>query len=110
MTPREAIVRMLASHDRLPMACARAIKRYEGWKITDGEAYKRMIQTLRGSADRHFEIDWYPIVIRMAVHFEVPELVVALFDEVRRDAEHEKKTAPRKMLSVRPREARREVG
>ena len=105
MTPSEAITQMIDADSRLPMACARAIKKYEGWRMSDAESLKRLRQCLRLSANRGVKVDWLPIIVRLCVHFDAPELVTGLIDEARRDAEYELRREQREspMRSVKPR-------
>lgn len=102
MTPREAILKMIDSEDDLALYCARAIKQYEGWTCSDQEALHRFRQCLRGVANRHTEIDWYPVLQDIFVRYGVPDMVSPLTYDARREAEYKLRQDAREMRAVRP--------
>lgn len=102
MTPREAILEMLEHDDSLALYCGRAVKLYEGWAISDEEARARLRQTLRGTAGRHFEIDWFPVLADIFARHSVPDMVSPLFYDARREAEYRLRDEARQMRTVRP--------
>lgn len=101
--PNRLIERMLEEGDeRVPMAAARAIKRFEGWKLSDGQALKRIRQCIRGDANRGVKLTWLPIIVRVCTYYGSPELITGMIDEVRRDTEYEMRSEARQMRTVRP--------
>lgn len=110
MKLREAILEVVDRDDGVSLALARVIRIDEGWAISDTEARHRIRQCLRGTAGRHFELDWAVLVMDVFVDFEIRDPMVPILDERRRDREHENRRNPKAMRTVRSREARREVG
>lgn len=108
MTPREAILEVLDRQDGVALALARVIKQAEGWRVSDTEAIQRIRQCLRGTAGRHFEVDWLLLVVDVFVRFELREPITGLLDERRRDREHQLRQESRAMRKVEPHRARRE--
>lgn len=102
MTPRESILEVLDREDGVALALARVIKQAEGWRVSDTEAIQRVRQCLRGTAGRHFEIDWALLVVDVFVRFEIREPVTGLLDERRRDREYERRQESRAMRKVEP--------
>lgn len=102
MTPREAILEAIDGHQAFALALARAIRQIEGWALSDTESRKRIRQCLRGTAGRHFCVDWVPIAAGLGVRFGVAEPVTGLIDAARRDAEYELRKEAREMRTVRP--------
>ena len=109
-TPRRALAQMI-SEAGCHLAVARAILRFQAlvgkpWTGTDEEAWKRIAQALRGAADRHFEIDWYPIVLRVVILHGGSDLVEPIIAEARyaarRDSETEELRENRGPYRVRP--------
>lgn len=109
MTPREAILEVIDREDGVALALARVIRQAEGWRVSDTESRNRIRQCLRGTAGRHFEVDWLLLVVDVFVRFEIREPITSLLDERRRDREHERRQDARAMRKVEPYRARREV-
>lgn len=103
MKPREALLEVLDRDDGVALELARTVKQAEGWCISDTEARHRIRQCLKGSAGRHFEIDWALLVVDVFVDFEIREPITALLDERRRDREHERRKNPKTMRKVETR-------
>lgn len=112
MTPREAILEVIDRNDELALALARAIRQLEGWAISDTESRHRIRQCLRGTAGRHFCVDWVPVFAGLCVDFEESEPVTGLIDAGRRDREYALRQEAREMRTVRPsqRDGRRRAG
>ena len=113
MTPRESMLSVIDRNDELALALARAVRRLEGWRVSDTEARNRTRQALRGTAGRHFCVDWVPVFAGLCVDFDEQEPVTGLIDEARRDREYElrrEREDRRTMLRVEPRERQRRVG
>lgn len=102
MTPRETMIATLERHEGMSLALARAVKQFEGWRCTDTEARRRLAQCLRGTAGRHFCVDWVPIFAGICVDFDEREPVTACIDEARRDREYALRQERRQMMTVRP--------
>jgi len=70
MTPpsllRALVRRMIVDAD-CEQEVANAIARHCGWIMGEVENRRRLMQCLRGHANRHFEADWLPIVLRIVV-------------------------------------------
>ncbi len=109
MTPREAILEVCDREDGVALALARVIRQAEGWRVSDTESLQRIRQCLRGTAGRHFEVDWLLLVVDVFVRFDLRDPVLPILDERRRDREHELRREAREMRKVQPRAARREV-
>lgn len=102
MTPREAILEVIDREDGLALALARVIKQVEGWRVSDTEAIQRVRQCLRGTAGRHFELDWALLVVDVFIRHDLRDPIVPILDERRRDREHERRQEARTMRTVRP--------
>lgn len=102
MTPREVMLEVVERNEGMALALARAVRQLEGWSLSDGEARKRIVQCLRGSAGRHFCVDWIPIFAGLCVDFDDREPVTGCIDEARRDREYQLRQERRQMISVRP--------
>lgn len=109
MTPREALLEVVDREDGVALALARVIRQSEGWRVSDTEARNRIRQCLRGTAGRHFEVDWLLLVVDVFVRFDLRDPIVPILDERRRDREHELRQEARAMRRVEPQRARREV-
>lgn len=110
MKPREALLEVIDREDGVALALARVIRQAEGWRVSDTEARNRIRQCLRGTAGRHFEVDWLLLVVDVFVRFDLRDPVVPLLDERRRDREHELRREAKTMRKVEPLSAtRREV-
>ena len=107
MTPREAILEVVDREDGVALALARVIKQAEGWRVSDTEAIQRVRQCLRGTAGRHFELDWALLVVDVFIRFDLRDPVVPLLDERRRDREHDLRREAREMRRVAAPSARR---
>lgn len=100
MKPREAILEVLDREDGVALALARVIKQAEGWRVSDTESIQRVRQCLRGTAGRHFELDWALLVVDVFIRFDLRDPIVPLLDERRRDREHELRKEARAMRKV----------
>lgn len=110
MTPRDALLDVIDREDGVALALARLIRQAEGWRVSDTEARNRIRQCLRGTAGRHFEVDWLLLVIDVFVRFDIREPITGMLDARRRDREHELRQEARAMRKVDPPSAaRREI-
>lgn len=79
---------------------ARAIKRFEGWRLSDEAARHRVMQTLREGSSRHFSSDWIPIVVRFVAYHGGADLVSPLISEAmyegRREADELERQGPKR--------------
>lgn len=106
MTPRAAVYQMIADTDA-GLECAHAIADHEHWRCDDEAARKRVAQCIRGTAGRHFCLDWYPIVLRVVIAHGGVDLVEPILAETRYQARREAEAEPEraKVHRVTPRNA-----
>lgn len=76
-------VRRMLYETGVELEAAQAVKRFEGWTLSDEAARHRLMQTLGESSPRHFSAEWLPIVIRIAVFHGGDDLVASILDEAR---------------------------
>lgn len=101
MTLREQMLDIVESHDGFALQLARQIKQLECWRVSDEEARKRIRQCLRGTAGRHFCVDWLEIFAAACVDHSAHEPVTGAMDQARRDREYELRQEARQMRFVR---------
>lgn len=89
---RRAIAKMLEDTDT-GLECANAVAKFARWSIRDEEARKRLMQCVRGTAGRHFELDWYPIVLRVVVFHGGDDLVAPIAAEAVYEARRQRREA-----------------
>lgn len=99
MRPRQALYRMI-SETETGLACAREVKRYkesigDPWACDDETGWKRIRQCLNGTAGRHFEVDWYPIVVRVVLEADGSDLVEPILAEARYQGRREREDVDR---------------
>lgn len=85
----------MISETECGLDCARAVKLYQGsigepWLCSDEDARKRLMQCVNGTAGRHFEIDWYPIVLRVVIAHDGEDLVEPIIAEARYQARRDR--------------------
>lgn len=96
----------MISETETGLLCAQAVRRYQEsigkpWSCTDDEARKRLMQCINGTAGRHFEIDWYPIVLRVVVFHGGEDLVEPILAEERYRGRREREDSDHKVERVR---------
>lgn len=90
MRPRQALYQMISDVD-CGLACARAVMAYqeeieEPWTCDEEAARKRLMQCLNGTAGRHFEVDWFPVVLDVVLKHGGSDLVEPILAETRYQA------------------------
>jgi hypothetical protein len=92
---------------------ADAIAQFERWIMSPDERRRRVMQALRGHANRHFCLEWTPIAIRIAVAHGAEDVVTGQLFMAReqglldRAQWIESKRAPMAKAGGRERDARR---
>lgn len=110
-TPREALLEVLDQNDGAALALARAIRQLEGWAMSPEDCLRRIRSCLKGTANRHFELDWYLLAVDVFVDRGIREPLTAMIDERRRDREYARRQGDRAgMAFVRNDKRERRVG
>lgn len=99
--------------------CARAVMDYQRridqpWDCDEEAGWRRLRQCLNGTAGRHFEVDWYPIVARVVIYHGGEDVAESILSEVRyaarRDRERAETDGERERIHrVRPHRGKAEV-
>jgi hypothetical protein len=95
-----AVLAMLDECDlRARDAFIEAVKRFESWRMTDAEVWRRIRQAarprrhVRDAGRRHFAGDWALIAIRIVTFYGGPDLVSDLCAEAKLEGKREREEA-----------------
>jgi hypothetical protein len=86
---RALLRRMIVDAD-CEQEVANAVAKHCGWIMGEAENRRRLMQCLRGHANRHFEADWLPIVLRIVVAHGGADLITGQLHQAVSDGARER--------------------